>query len=88
MISGPLAMLAILFDRLGRCESAATVMGFGDVPSSRLVFPEVDAAIAHLREVLDDEHDEHLSGTGAQMSTAAMVTFALDHIERLSRTLE
>jgi hypothetical protein len=54
LITGPLAMIAILLDRLGRCEPAATIMGFGDVPSSRQVFSEVDSAIAHLRETFDE----------------------------------
>ena len=47
-------MMAILLDRLGHYEPAATIMGFGDIPSTRLVFPEVESAISHLRQVLGD----------------------------------
>ena len=39
--------------------------------------PEVAAAIAHLREVLGDQTYESLARKGEQMTTAAMVTYAL-----------
>jgi predicted ATPase len=82
LITGPLAMIAILFDRLGRYESAATIMGYGDVPGSRLVFTEVDSAIAHLREVFGDQVYESLARKGESMTVAAIVTYAFDEIER------
>jgi hypothetical protein len=73
-------MIAILFDRLGRYEPAATIMGFGDVPGSRLAFPEVDSAITHLREILGDQTYESLARQGASMTTAAIATYAYDQI--------
>jgi predicted ATPase/class 3 adenylate cyclase len=82
LISGPLAMIAILFDRLGRYESAATIIGFGDVPASRLVFPEVDSAIAHLRDVLGDQTYESLARKGEAMTVSALVTYAFDQIDQ------
>ena len=82
LVPGPLAAVAILLDRFGRHEAAATIMGFGDVPGSRLVFVEVDSAIAHLREVLGDQRYESFSRTGATMTTAAMVAYALDQIDQ------
>jgi predicted ATPase len=82
LISGPLAMIAILFDRLGRYEPAATIMGFGDVPGSRLAFPEVDSAITHLREILGDQTYESLARQGASMTTAAIATYAYDQIDQ------
>jgi predicted ATPase/class 3 adenylate cyclase len=88
LISGPLAMIAILFDRLGRYESAAIIMGFGDVPSSRLVFPELDSAIAHLREILGDQTYESLARTGETMTTATMATYAFDQIDQARTELE
>ena len=82
LITGPLAMIAILFDRLGRYEPAATIMGYGDVPGSRLVFTEVDSAIAHLREIFGDHVYESLARKGESMAIAAIVTYAFDEIER------
>jgi hypothetical protein len=82
LITGPLAMIAILFDRLGRYEPAATIMGYGDVPGSRLVFTEVDSAIAHLREIFGDQVYESLARKGQSMTIAAIVTYAFDEIER------
>jgi hypothetical protein len=73
-------MIAILLDRFGRYDAAATLMGFGDVPSSRLVFPEVDSAIAHLREVLGHQTYESFVRAGAGMTTATVVAYAFDQI--------
>ena len=80
LIGGPLAMIAILFDRLSRYEPAATIMGYGNVPSTRQVFPEVDSAITHLREILGDQTYESLARKGESMTTAAMVAYAFDQI--------
>jgi predicted ATPase len=89
LISGPLGMIAILFDRLGRYEPAATIMGFGDVPStSRMVFPEVDSAITHLREILGDQTYESLARKGEAMTIVAMVSYAFDQIDQARTTLE
>jgi hypothetical protein len=80
LITGPLAMIAILLDRPGRYEPAATIMGFGDVPSSRQVFSEVGSAIAHLREIFGDQVYESLARKGESMTIAAIVTYAFDEI--------
>ena len=80
LVTGPLAMIAVLLDRYGRYDAAATLMGFGDVPGSRLVFPEVDSAIAHLREVLGHQTYESFARAGAGMTTAAVVAYAFDQI--------
>ncbi|OBK35763.1 cyclase [Mycobacterium sp. 1245111.1] len=88
LITGPLAMIAILFDRLGRYEAAATIMGYGDVPGSRLVFPEVDSVIAHLREVFGDPGYESLARKGKSMTIAAIVTYAFDEIEQARTELK
>ncbi len=82
LITGPLAMIAILLDRLGRYEAAATIMGYGDVPGSRLVFTEVDSAIAHLREILGDQAYESLARNGESMTIAAIVKYAFDQIDQ------
>jgi len=80
LVTGPLALMAVLLDRFGRYEQAATVMGFSSRPNTRMTFPEVDSAVTHLRETLGDATYESLTRTGAAMTTAAAVTYALEQI--------
>ena len=81
-IRAVLAALAALFNRLGHYEVAATMSGFADMPYSRSVVPEISTGIIHLRKVLGDETYESLARRGEQMTTAAMVTYALDQIDQ------
>jgi predicted ATPase len=81
-ISVPLAVLAAVFDRLGHHEPAATIAGFAFSPFTAAASPELNAAIAHLRDVLGDETYESLARKGETMTTAAMVTFANDQIDQ------
>ena len=78
----PLAILAVLFDRLGRYEPAATIAGFALSPLSASAFPEITTAITHLREVLGEPTYESLARKGETMTTAAMVTYAYDQIDQ------
>ena len=78
----PLAVLAALFDRLGRYEPAATVAGFALSPVSVAASPEITTAIAHLRDVLGDQTYESLARKGEVMTTAAMATYAYDQIDQ------
>ncbi|MGD1110210.1 MAG: adenylate/guanylate cyclase domain-containing protein [Mycobacterium sp.] len=78
----PLAVLAALFDRLGRYEPAATIAGFALSPMSASAVPEITTAITHLREVLDDQTYESLARKGETMTTAAMATYAYDQIDQ------
>jgi tetratricopeptide (TPR) repeat protein len=75
-----LAVLAALFDRLGRHEPAATIAGFSFSPLTAVWIPELDTAIAHLRGVLGDQTYESLARKGELMTTAAMATYAYDQI--------
>ena len=63
MIHGAVAVVATIFDRLGRHEPAATIAGF--VVSSPLaalpVMAEFGTAIAHLRNVLGEATYESLA---------------------------
>jgi predicted ATPase len=81
-IRGPLAVLAVLFDRLGRYEPAATIAGFALSPMAAAAFPEITTAIAHLREILGEATYESLALKGETMTTAAMVTYAYDQIDQ------
>jgi predicted ATPase len=84
----PLAILATLFDRLGRYEPAATVAGLALSPLSAAGVPEITTAITHLREVLGEATYESLARKGETMTTAAMVTYAYDQIDQARAELE
>jgi predicted ATPase len=88
LLTGPLSMIAVFLERFGRHRPAATIMGFGDVPSARQVFPEVDTAITRLREVLGDQSYESSAHAGRSMTAAAIAAFSLDQIDRLRTSLE
>ena len=78
----PLAVLGVLFDRLGRYEPAATIAGFALSPIAAAGVPEITTAIAHLRDVLGDQTYESLARKGETMTTAAMATYAYDQIDQ------
>jgi hypothetical protein len=84
----PLAILAALFDRLGRYEPAATVAGFALSPMAATGVPEITTAISHLREVLGEAAYESLARKGETMTTAAMATYAYDQIDQARTELE
>ena len=66
-----------------RYESAAIIAGFAFDPLTTGVWvPEINTAIAHLRDVLGDQTYESLARKGETMTTAAMVTYAYDQIDQ------
>lgn len=77
-----LGILAALFDRLGNHEPGATISGFAAEALARATFPEVHAAIVHLREVLGDEGYGARAQVGANMAHAEMANYAFDQIDR------
>jgi hypothetical protein len=87
-IRSPLALLATVLDRLGRYESAATIAGFASGPLTEMAYPEMITAIAHLRDVLDDQTYESLAREGETMSTSAMATYAYDQIDQARAELD
>jgi len=87
-IRAPLAVLAALFDRLGRYEPAATVAGFALSPIAAAGVPEITTAITHLRDVLGSSTYESLAHEGETMTTAAMVAYAYDQIDQARTELE
>jgi predicted ATPase/class 3 adenylate cyclase len=84
----PLAVLAALFDRLGRYEPAATIAEFALSPFSAAGVPEITTAITHLRDVLGEATYESLARKGETMTTAAMVMYAYDQIDQARTELE
>ena len=87
-VRSALAILASLFDRLGRHEPAATIAGFAFNLLTALAFPEINTAIAHLREVLGDPAYESLAGAGEKMTIPAMAAYAYDQIDQARTELE
>jgi tetratricopeptide (TPR) repeat protein len=88
-IRSPLASLAVLFDRLGRYEPAATIAGFALSPLVVAAgLPEITTAIAHLRDVLDEATYESLARKGETMTTTAMVMYAYVQIDQARAELE
>jgi predicted ATPase/class 3 adenylate cyclase len=81
-LRSPFTNLAIFLDRLGRYEPAATIAGFAFSPLTAASFPNINAAIAHLRDVLGDKTYESLASKGETMTTAAIVTYAYDQIDQ------
>jgi predicted ATPase len=84
----PLAVLAVLFDRIGRYEPAAIIAGFALTPFSASAVPEITTAITHLRDVLGEATYESLARRGETMTTAAMATYAYDQIDQARTAVE
>jgi hypothetical protein len=82
-----LATLAMVLERLGRLEPAATIAGFSLNPLTSTGVPEINTAIAHLRNVLGDQTYESFVREGETMSTAAMVAYAYDQIDQVRAEL-
>ncbi len=83
MLPNPLAILALLLDRLGRYQPAAMITGFAAAkPMAAVTLPELGALIAHLREALGDQAYETLTHQGQTMTNTAMVTYACDQIDQ------
>ena len=57
-------MLAALLDRLGRTAPAAILAGFAPDPIANAALPELNTAIAHLRDVLGDSTYQSLARKG------------------------
>jgi len=80
LVRNPLAILAVLFDRLGHHEPASVTCGFAVTPFTQSVLPEISETVTRLREALGDEAYESFSRTGEHMSAAEMVAYTLDQI--------
>jgi predicted ATPase len=82
-VSGPLGILAVVFDRLGCYEQAATISTFTAPGITQATYPEIAVAVAHIREVLGEDTYQSLARIGAEMTTAAKAVYALAQIERV-----
>jgi hypothetical protein len=61
--------------------------GFADMPYTRSVVAEINATIAHLREVLGDQTYESLAREGESMTTAEIASYAYDQIDQAREKL-
>jgi hypothetical protein len=86
LVHNPLAILAGVFDRLGHLEQAATISGFAASPMALAGYPQLAAAVAHLRETLGDDVYESFAQTGETMTIAAMANYALANIAHARTT--
>jgi predicted ATPase len=82
VVRGALAILAVLFDRLGRYEPAATITGFALSPFTVATAAEFNITITHLRDVLGDQTYESIAREGETMTIAAIATYAYDQIDQ------
>jgi predicted ATPase len=80
-VSGPLGILAVVFDRLGCYEQAATISAFTAPAITRATYPEIAVATAHIREALGEDRYESFAQAGAEMTDAARADYALTQIE-------
>jgi predicted ATPase/class 3 adenylate cyclase len=83
-----MGILAALLDQLEDYEQAATISGFATTAIALAAFPELHVTIVHLRDELGDGTYESLARGGQTMTTAAMVTYALDQIHRVRAALD
>jgi hypothetical protein len=88
LLLNPLAILVSLLDRLGHHEQAAIISGFAASLFSLASYPQLNTAIAHLRDVLGDQAYESLARTGGAMTTADMVAYAYDQIDQATAELK
>lgn len=65
----------------------AIISGFAFSPLTTTSFPEFEAAITHLREVLGEAAYESLALKGAAMTTAAIAAYAYNEIEQACQRL-
>jgi len=86
LMHNPLAILAGAFDRLGHLEQAATISGFAASPMALAGYPQLEATITHLREVLGDQAYESFAHAGEMMTIAAIANYALANIEHARTT--
>jgi hypothetical protein len=79
-----LAHVAVLFDRIGRAEAAATVQGACRHHPSSVTARNLPDVVDHLRQRLGPDHFEASVATGASMLTAQLVAYVLEQLRQAS----
>jgi tetratricopeptide (TPR) repeat protein len=75
------ANLMVFFDRNGRPDIAATLHGCTGSHPVAIQAPGFDAAVDHVRNVLDTDTFEHCVRAGAAMTVTEAVRYAHQHIQ-------
>jgi predicted ATPase len=88
LLQNPLAILVSMLDGLGHHEQSAIISGFAASLFSLASYPQLNTAIAHLRDLFGDETYEALARTGETMTTADMVAYAYDQIDQAQTKLK
>jgi hypothetical protein len=88
VIGVPLANLACLFERLGRQEAAATLLGYGHTPMTVNTVPGLSHTIDRLCQVLGEDIYTTLAQTGRAMTLSAIATYAYEQIDAARAQLE
>ncbi len=81
LLAQPLGVLTAHLDRLGYLEPTATISGTLSSPLARNYYPEIDLAVAHLRDVLGADLYESFAHAGRSVTNAGMAKYALEQIE-------
>ncbi len=81
LVASAISVLAGLLDRLEKFEAAAILSACGANPFAVSTNPELQATIAHLRDVLGEEAYESFRSAGEAMTDAAMITYAFEQID-------
>lgn len=85
----PLASLAILLEKFGQPEPAATLAGFATLSQmTAALYPELTELMTRLRETLGSETFELLAEKGAAMPHAAMAAYAYEQIDQARAQLQ
>jgi predicted ATPase len=80
VLASALAVLVSILDHLERYEPAATLSSRASTGFSGATYPEIDAALAHLRAVLGDETFEQFARRGEAMTNSALAAYAMEQI--------
>ena len=81
-MKAPLAVLVLLFYRLGDYQTAATIAGFVATEYTSTSVPGTATTLERLRDVLGDGAYESLARRGEEMTAAAIANYAFDQIDR------
>ena len=84
----PLAVLAIVLDRLGHHEPAATIIGVAATAFTRGGVPEISTAIGHLRDALGEESYESCARAWESMTNAQLAAYASEQIDQARAVLQ
>jgi tetratricopeptide (TPR) repeat protein len=87
LMTGPMAVLSTLLNRLGHFEPATVIGHFSNNPFTRAAYPEITTAIDQQSEAVGDDAYRKLAKRAESMTTAAMVAYAFDQIDQVRAEL-